>query len=244
MTDVTDLSASQPMVKWSEQWWAAAKRETQARRCKAHRKNGDRCKRLSLVGQRVCSHHGGKAKQSLLAARQRLMENADPAVKQLAEIAYDDKQSAEIRLKATLALIDRAGLTPKTALEIEIGPPKPYETIFESIEMEGGSRAAFRGEPQRALDASDADLIVDAEIEDDDDGLGDDLVVDGEVVDPMTPDDRERGSVFDLGPNPFTRTPPLEAQMMPFDAAVSAAAQMRRNAVSRPAQRALPRGRT
>jgi hypothetical protein len=113
------------------------------------------------------------------------MENADPAVEQFAEIAYDEKQSAEIRLKATLALIDRSDLSPHRALEIEVGPPKIYETIFESIDMEGGSRAAFRGEPepQRELPPADADLIVDAEIEDDDDGLGDETK-------PMTPDDR------------------------------------------------------
>jgi hypothetical protein len=43
---------------------------------------------------------------------------------------------------------------------------------------------------------------------------------------------RTRTLQSSLEPNPFVRTPPPEAQMMPFDAAVSVAAEMRRNAVS------------
>jgi hypothetical protein len=170
------------------------------------------------------------------------MENADPAVKQLAEIAYDEKQSAEIRLKATLALIDRAGLSPRSSVDVEL-TAKPYETVFDGyIEMDsGGSRAAFRGEPE-PLALTAADELPAA----DDHGLGDHLVVDAEVVDPMTRDDDERGSAFDSAPvfNPFAPAHPPDG-LMTIDAAVSAAAEMqRRSAVSRRAQRALPRGRT
>ena len=131
---MTELSTSGPIDKWSEQWWAQAKPAVRAHLCIAHRKNGDRCKRAAMTGQRVCGHHGGKARHSVEAARRRLMENADPAVKQLAEIAYDDKQSAEVRLKATLALIDRAGLSPKTAVELGVSvQPAPYEQILDSL---------------------------------------------------------------------------------------------------------------
>jgi hypothetical protein len=174
---MSELSASGPIDKWSEEWWARAKPEVAAHRCIAHRKNGDRCKRASLVGQRVCGHHGGKSRKSLAAARRRLMENADPAVKQLAKIAYDEKVPIETRLKATLALIDRAGLTPRAALEVEVGPSLPYQQILEHIES--GSRAAYRasvGRPDpdqaasadtaRPLETDDAEAVLDAEIVD------------------------------------------------------------------------------
>jgi hypothetical protein len=46
-----DLSSSGPIVKWSEEWWANAKPEVAAHRCIAHRKNGDRCKRVAIVGE-------------------------------------------------------------------------------------------------------------------------------------------------------------------------------------------------
>src|SRR6185312_8857885 len=130
-----------PIVKWSEEWWANAKPEVQARRCKAHKKDGSRCGKAAMNNQRVCGTHGGKARHSVEAARRRMMENADPAVKKLTEIAYDPKQSAEIRLKATLAIIDRAGLSPRQAMEIEVGPAKPYEVVLESVfePMTGGS---------------------------------------------------------------------------------------------------------
>jgi len=82
-----DLSSSgpmvnKPMVKWSEEWWATKANPT-VQRCIAHRKNGNRCGKAAMNGQRVCGTHGGKARHSVEAARRRLMENADPAVKQL-----------------------------------------------------------------------------------------------------------------------------------------------------------------
>jgi hypothetical protein len=230
----TDLSASSPIVKWSEEWWANAKPETQARRCTAHRKNGDRCKHLALNFQRVCAFHGGKAKQSVQAARRRMMENADPAVKQLAKIAFDDTAPIETRLKATIAIIDRTGLAPRTSIDLEVNP-KPFEAIFEEMEM-GGSRAAFRGEPEvlEAIDDTQSALV---EAIEDDDGPLDVEVIEPE---PITPEDSLRGLDDDSGPeSPFASTPPPEAALMSLDAAVSAAAQMRRHAV----QRAITQGK-
>ena len=69
------------------------------------------------------------------------MENADPAVKQLLKIAFDDNSPIETRLKATLAAIDRAGLNPKTEVELEV-TAKPFEKIIDNLES--GSRAEFR----------------------------------------------------------------------------------------------------
>jgi len=55
ISDLTDLSSPQPVVKWSEAWWENAKPEVRAHRCKAHGKKrrqmqtsrNRRCKRVS-----------------------------------------------------------------------------------------------------------------------------------------------------------------------------------------------------
>jgi hypothetical protein len=57
ISDLTDLSSPEPVVKWSEAWWENAKPEVRAHHCKAHRKNGDRCKRGAIDGANVCPQH-------------------------------------------------------------------------------------------------------------------------------------------------------------------------------------------
>jgi hypothetical protein len=135
------------------------------------------------------------------------MEQADPAVKQLAEIAYDETKSDDIRLKATLALIDRAGLTPKTSLDIEVSA-KPYETIYEDMQY-GGSRAAFRGEPEPEpvleLEPIPEDQAIEVEVIDPDEDAW-------PVPEPQPPD---------VSPSPFESEPPPEG-LMPLQDAVSA----------------------
>jgi hypothetical protein len=250
LTASDDLSSSRPMVKWSEEWWATAKPEVRARRCKAHKKDGSRCAKASMENQRVCGTHGGRARHSMEAARRRLMENADPAVKQLTEIAYDTTKSDDIRLKATLALIDRAGLTPKAV--IEVGPTKQFETVFDQFEaIESGPRSDFRHAAGIDDDSIDQDnIIIEAtgvdlarhlgmKVEDDDEAPIDVEIVDTDA-DTITPADDERGSPFDSEPwpSPFApATPPPSTALMPYDAAVSAAAQLRRSVVSHRAQR-------
>jgi hypothetical protein len=56
---------------------------------------------------RVCGSHGGKARHSIEAARQRLAESADSVACQLIKLAFDEKEAAEIRMRATLQLLDR-----------------------------------------------------------------------------------------------------------------------------------------
>ncbi|MCX2714228.1 hypothetical protein [Mycolicibacterium sp. J2] len=148
-------SSTEPIVKWSELWWAL-KAGPNVRRCKAHRRNGNRCAKAAMNGQKVCGTHGGRAAHSLAAARRRLAENADPAVRQLAKIAYDDNVAVETRLKATLALIDRSVGGAKTSVDIEIGT-KPIDAILETVsdQMEITSRAAYR-RSQGIPDYSDA----------------------------------------------------------------------------------------
>jgi hypothetical protein len=107
------------------------------------------------------------------AAKRRLMEHADPAVKKLTEIAYDANNPVETRLKATLAIIDRSVGGAKTELEISA---KPVDQIIDHIgTVEGGSRAEYRrsqgiadqtDQAPKALPVNDTET-VDAEIVDD-----------------------------------------------------------------------------
>jgi hypothetical protein len=48
-------------------------RVRQARKCHAHRKNGEPCKAYAIIGGRVCRAHGGAAPQVRAAARERLL---------------------------------------------------------------------------------------------------------------------------------------------------------------------------
>lgn len=67
--------------------------------------------------------------------------------------------------------LDRAGLAARTAVEVELGPPKPYEAILERIEA--GSRADYRrsrgipdgGDGKRALVGSRRELDAPADAE-------------------------------------------------------------------------------
>lgn len=107
-----------------------------------HRKNGDRCKRAAIQGGRVCTHHGGSAPAVKAKARQRLEDAADRMARELLKMATDDNVADSVKLAAIRDALDRAGLAAKTAVEVEVGPPKPYEVILERIEA--GSRAEYR----------------------------------------------------------------------------------------------------
>jgi hypothetical protein len=138
---MNDLSTTGPVVKWSEQWWANAKPEVRAHRCTAHRKNGDRCKRAAINGGRVCTHHGGSAPAVKAKARQRLDAAADRMAHELLKMAVDENVSDAVKLAAIRDALDRAGLSARTAVSVEVGR-RPFEVIFDHIVS--GSRAESR----------------------------------------------------------------------------------------------------
>ena len=59
-----------------------------------------------MHGQLVCQAHGGTSPQALEAARRRLIAAIDPAIGVLLKLLDSDK--AEVRLKAAVAILDRA----------------------------------------------------------------------------------------------------------------------------------------
>jgi hypothetical protein len=205
--------------------------------CTARSKNtGERCRRYSMLGGNVCRSHGGAAPQTRARAQQRLQQAADVLVQRLLHFALDGKVADPVAMQAINSALDRAGLKAGIDLDVNL---KPFQSIFEQMDM-GGSRAAYRGEPEpepiRELEPMPNDDAIEVEVIDADED-------DWPVPEPSPPN--EDGSAFDSEPNPS----PFQAhvkppdQMMTLDAAVSAAAAMRGHAVSHRAQRALPRGR-
>lgn len=135
---MSDLSGSRPIDRWVH----SAHPE---RRCTAHRKTGDRCKNVARLGTNVCDFHGAKAPQVKRKARQRIEEAADRMACELLRMAIDDKVADSVKLAAIRDALDRAGLAARTAVEVEVGPLKPWEQIMSGLtELEGGSRAEFR----------------------------------------------------------------------------------------------------
>ncbi len=139
---------SKKVHQWSEEWWAQARPEVQAHRCKAHRKNGARCLKAAINGGTVCRYHGGAAKHVKAAARARLDKAADRMARNLLRLA-DDADSEQVQLKATDSALDRVGIRPPNEVFISPGQGKPYEEVFEGISTmtREESRAATYLEP-------------------------------------------------------------------------------------------------
>ncbi|OBF69616.1 hypothetical protein A5753_21380 [Mycobacterium sp. 852002-51971_SCH5477799-a] len=132
---------SEPVTKWSEEWWAAASPAVQANRCRAHKKTGERCKNAAILGATVCRFHGGAAKHVKRAARARLENAADLMAKQLLGIALTADSEA-VKLAAIKDALDRSGLKAPAEVVLSQGESKPYEDLFDGIAS--GSRAESR----------------------------------------------------------------------------------------------------
>ncbi|SIJ03628.1 Uncharacterised protein [Mycobacteroides abscessus subsp. bolletii] len=249
----SDLSSQAP-VKWSDEWWAKVAKPT-ARRCKAHKKTGERCGKPAMTEQRVCSHHGGKAPQAQNAARRRLAEATDTMARELLKMAVDPNVNDAVKLKAMTEALDRGGVTTKSTATVEI-TAKPYEEIFDSVEVSGGTRADYRrsrgladdSDTPPALASTDSFSPIDVEFSNDESG---NVRSQGQ---PMSHDDAQRQPYATLA----GRTGPFRADRegvvtapnrydepttgcQSLEDALEAQAQMYRNAA---ATRGLPPGRT
>jgi hypothetical protein len=105
------------------------------RRCVAHKKNGDRCQRPALLGATVCRSHGGAAGHVRRAAKARLENAADRMAALLLGIAEDTAMKPETRLAAIKDVLDRAGLSPRQALDV-VHEVKKYEQVFDGIDRD------------------------------------------------------------------------------------------------------------
>ncbi|WP_160110837.1 hypothetical protein [Mycolicibacterium houstonense] len=192
------------------------------------------------------------------AAQRRLQQAADALTTRLIGFALDQGVPDAIALQAVKDALDRAGLSPKTAVEVDVAL-KPYERILNNLpKLQGGSRAEFRrahgiaddsDQQNPALAAGNADEPIDVEIVSHSDQQN--------YAYPMTPShddwqpDEATGpgiDCYDGQPNPFGESdPPLDG-LMTLDEAVIRAARIHNRGVAGHArvlraQRALPPGK-
>ena len=155
--------------------WGDGRTPNPASICTARRTNGEPCRKTAIRGSAgpVCATHGGSAPQVKAAARVRIERAADRMAKELLRIAIDEETPAATRLAAIRDALDRSGLGAKTAVEVSVGPQKPWEVVFE--DLAGGSRAESRA--ARGFAGDDA-LILEAEVVDRD-GAGAAGILDG-----------------------------------------------------------------
>lgn len=112
------------------------------RRCTAHRKNGDRCRKWAIYGGTVCPTHGGRARQVREKAQRRLSEAADRMANRLLGIAESDNVPAYVAVQAINSALDRAGVVEQKQIDVTIGQ-KPFEQVIEAA-VQGGSRSDYR----------------------------------------------------------------------------------------------------
>ncbi|WP_143547550.1 MULTISPECIES: hypothetical protein [Rhodococcus] len=94
----------------------------------------------------------------------------DKLAKELLRIAIDDPDVPDaLRLAAVRDALSRIGITEKTAVEVQVGPTKPFEELLTDMFV-GGSRAESRA--ARSVVDESAFGWIDAELVDDG---GDDL---------------------------------------------------------------------
>ena len=127
---------------------------TPPRQCSAHRTNGDPCRRAAINGGNVCATHGGRSPQVKAKARVRLEMAADRMAKELLGIATNSDAPPAVKLAAIRDALDRAGLSAKTAVDINVGPTPAFESILADM-VSGGSRAESRARRGVQDEASD-----------------------------------------------------------------------------------------
>jgi len=89
------------------------------RLCSARRTNGEPCKGLAMKGQKVCRVHGGKAPQSLAAAKLRLAALVDPAIGVLAYAMEQKTKQLPSAIVAARDALDRTGYKVVEVVRVE-----------------------------------------------------------------------------------------------------------------------------
>jgi len=138
MTSEFEAASSLPAVvskpsQYSEEWWAQSKPSVRQHRCKAHRKNGDRCKQPAIAGATVCRVHGGAARHVKAAARARLENAADLMAKELLGIAIDPDVAPAVKLAAIKDALDRSGLKAPSEVVVSASATTGFDEVFTDV---------------------------------------------------------------------------------------------------------------
>lgn len=134
-----EASSRAPM----ESLWKDGRNPDPSRICTARRTNGEPCRKTAIKGGNVCMTHGGAAPAVRAKARARLEMAADRMAKELLKIAVDPDAPLPVKLAAIKDGLDRAGLSAKTAVEVQVGPMPEWEQVLTDA-VAGGSRADSR----------------------------------------------------------------------------------------------------
>jgi hypothetical protein len=134
------------------------------------KRTGKRCRLASMLGGNVCRAHGGAAPQTRAKAKRRLEQAADVLVQRLLGFALDGDVPEATALAAIRDALDRAGLNPKTAVELEV---KPWQDILGNVagvaRISQDESRVRRGlpvehDPTPALPPADDSEPIDAEV--------------------------------------------------------------------------------
>lgn len=137
------------------------------RQCTAmSKRTGKRCGNRAMVAQRTCRMHGGATKQARAKAAERIRQAQNEAADLLVEFMADPEVDVNLRTRIAQDLLDRSGVNTKTILELQ---PKPM-SLFEQAVLS----ASMSSEIAMDLDLGDED-VIDAEVVDTDDHDDDEL---------------------------------------------------------------------
>ncbi len=128
----------------------------QPTRCTAHSKRtGEPCGNWSIRGGTVCRKHGGAAKQTKEAAARRIFAAADRAAAAIVGLMEDRETPHAVKLAAARDLLDRAGLSMRNELTVEV---KPWEGVIDRIIVDVDPAELPAGpSDQEAWDATEAE---------------------------------------------------------------------------------------
>lgn len=130
------------------------------RQCIAHSKQtGERCKNTPIRGGRVCRMHGGGTPVARNAAKARLLAMCEPAFGVLQELMETDGVEDSVKLKAAIAVLDRAGFTPKNQVTIK-DKRESIDTLNQAQLLERG-RLIMQELERRRAEVIEAQLVSD-----------------------------------------------------------------------------------
>lgn len=145
---------------------AATPRELQPGRCGARKRDGNPCRIRPMRGTNRCRLHGGASPQAQRKARERIRDAADHAAAALIGFMNNAEVPWPTRLAAARDLLDRADVTGRTIVELEV---KPWQVLLQGIDSTppGGTPeiaplAVAEIEAHNAAERDDG--IVDAEL--------------------------------------------------------------------------------
>ncbi|EIT93616.1 hypothetical protein [Mycobacteroides abscessus] len=133
-----DDASNREAMEWAPNPLPSARRDAELaanpeRRCVAHKRNGEQCRKYAIQGATVCRTHGGATQHVKNKARIRVENASNRLMGKLIQFAFDDTKPPDTQLRAIQNALDRAGLKPPAEVVLSPGEPKPYETVFDSI---------------------------------------------------------------------------------------------------------------